>query len=80
MKNELKEKLLYKSFVGSYVINIKAAESYMYAVSYSIVKLNEVLIQYSPNIVIYSIYTHKFLCYETAERSQTQTSALLLLK
>lgn len=54
MKNELKERLLYKSFVGSYVINIKAAKSYMSAVGYSVVKLNgEALIQYSPNIVIY---------------------------
>lgn len=51
----------------------------MSALNYSIVELNEeVLIQYSPNIVIY-IHTHKFLCYEAAERSQAQTSALLLL-
>lgn len=41
MKNELKEKLLYKSLVGSYVIYIKPAKSYMSAVGYSIIGLNE---------------------------------------
>lgn len=45
---------LYKSYVGSYVINIKAPKSYMSALSCCIVKLNEeVLMQYSPNIVIH---------------------------
>lgn len=44
MKNELKKKLLYKSFVGFYVINIKVAKSYMSPVGYKVVKLNEVLI------------------------------------